>query len=73
MNVVVNTRQGKAQGSLAANVHTFKGIPYAAPPFGPAGFCPHGQSSRGAGTVGRRALAVAAARLKGTGNREISA
>lgn len=29
------TRQGPVQGTHAAGVHAFKGIPYAAPPFGP--------------------------------------
>src|SRR2546421_8047914 len=32
MNGVVNTRHGKVRGSVADGMHTFKGLPYAAPP-----------------------------------------
>ena len=35
MNPIVETRYGKVRGSVVDGVHTFKGIPYAAPPFGP--------------------------------------
>jgi para-nitrobenzyl esterase len=34
MHAVINTRSGKVRGSVADGVHTCKGIPYAAPPFG---------------------------------------
>ena len=34
MNAVVATRYGAVRGSVTDGIHTFKGIPYAAPPFG---------------------------------------
>src|SRR5688572_8997311 len=34
MNAVVKTRHGQVRGSVADGVNTFKGVPYAAPPFG---------------------------------------
>lgn len=37
---VISTRQGVVRGSMAEGVATFKGIPYAAPPFGPNRFQP---------------------------------
>jgi para-nitrobenzyl esterase len=39
-NVVVTTRQGEVRGQVADGVAAFKGIPYAAPPFGPNRFRP---------------------------------
>ena len=40
MKTVVNTRQGAVRGSMADGVVSFKGVPYAAPPFGPNRFQP---------------------------------
>ncbi|HLI09876.1 MAG TPA: carboxylesterase/lipase family protein [Ktedonobacteraceae bacterium] len=40
MDTVVSTRQGKVRGSESEGVVSFKGIPYAAPPFGPNRFQP---------------------------------
>src|SRR5437667_11631629 len=34
MNTVVKTQYGEVRGSVTDGVHTCKGIPYAAPPFG---------------------------------------
>ena len=39
-NVVVTTRQGQVRGQVRGGVVAFKGIPYAAPPFGPNRFQP---------------------------------
>jgi hypothetical protein len=40
MQTVVRTHQGAVRGSVADEVVAFKGIPYAAPPFGPNRFQP---------------------------------
>ena len=39
-NLVVTTRQGQVRGQLRDGVAAFKGIPYAAPPYGPNRFQP---------------------------------
>ena len=39
-NLVVTTRQGQVRGQVTEGVAAFKGIPYAAPPFGPNRFQP---------------------------------
>src|SRR5437879_9138324 len=40
MDIVVKTRQGAVRGKLVEGIVAFKGITYAAPPFGPRRFCP---------------------------------
>jgi para-nitrobenzyl esterase len=40
MNAVVKTRYGEVRGSAADSVNTFKGVAYAAPPFGANRFSP---------------------------------
>src|SRR5512135_3904604 len=40
VNAVVTTQYGEVRGSVADGVNTFKGIPYAAPPFGANRFQP---------------------------------
>jgi para-nitrobenzyl esterase len=40
MDTDVRTRQGVVRGSMVEGVATFKGIPYAAPPFGSNRFQP---------------------------------
>ncbi len=40
MNATVKTRQGEVRGTVVDGVNTFKGIPYAAPPFGVNRFLP---------------------------------
>lgn len=40
MSAVVKTRHGDVRGSIADSSNTFKGIPYAAPPFGANRFRP---------------------------------
>ncbi|MFI5261976.1 MAG: carboxylesterase/lipase family protein [Candidatus Limnocylindrales bacterium] len=46
---VITTRQGRLRGSVADGVHCFKGVPYAAPPFGPDRFRPPLQVERWSG------------------------
>ena len=40
MNAVVKTTSGKVRGSFADGVTAFKGVPFAAPPFGATRFRP---------------------------------
>jgi carboxylesterase type B len=46
MDTIVDTRGGKLRGRRDG-IATFKGIPYAAPPFGANRLLPPQQSSRG--------------------------
>jgi para-nitrobenzyl esterase len=39
-NVVIKTQQGEIRGSAIDGINSFKGIPYAAPPFGANRLCP---------------------------------
>lgn len=40
MDAIVKTRSGEVRGRVNNGIHAFKGIPYAAPPFGPHRFQP---------------------------------
>ncbi|HLH61494.1 MAG TPA: carboxylesterase family protein, partial [Ktedonobacteraceae bacterium] len=40
MQTIVRTRQGAIEGNRMQGVAAFKGVPYAAPPFGPNRFQP---------------------------------
>jgi carboxylesterase type B len=40
MNAVVKTQSGEVRGTFINGVHSFKGVPYAAPPFGNRRFLP---------------------------------
>ena len=41
MPSIVKTRSGKIEGTYLEGIYTFKGIPYAAPPVGPAAVVRH--------------------------------
>ncbi len=70
---IVRTRQGRLRGSLAGGVHTFQGVPYAAPPFGadrlrpPRPVEPLGWRPRRPGLRAGAATAAAAGRPPGGG------
>jgi para-nitrobenzyl esterase len=51
MNTVVEIRHGEVRGSVADGVKTFKGIPYAAPPFRANRFRPPQPVARRSGRV----------------------
>ena len=53
MDSIIATPYGRVQGRVDAGVHTFLGVPYAAPPFGANRLRRRDRSSRGAASATR--------------------